>query len=457
MTDISLSHVLAELQTFNAKQDEVIQMDDLRDERDQKAIDSSEKRSAQIRSRIDLSNTLLEKITRGIGAIVKFEKESDMQQAEDRRELMAALHGIKDTNQRVEKSDDSSSDGEGFDIKGGFFNLFMMTKLGQGMMVAFTTVGAIIASIKAFPGKIMQFFTRFRNTVTPMMRQMDRLTAWLKNSQLGRLTRWLGRLAIWITVITSAFSGINTFLDSKKAGMSNIDAFKEGFIDFMDKLFGWVLELPFKLGAWIADKLGADVVADALREVSFKETIRGIIETGQKMFEWFFTKALEAWQATTGFVDKTIDTLKESITSIIRSVTDRINALIPDFLRRDTPEQKKAKLNKEIEELRETIAEDGTRTFFGFSRDKKLRDLEKELEELLKENPEVSRMAPKRAMTSSQIAQEERELMQNNARSTNMTNVAVGGNTQNNTSNSNTTVMSVGVPSDGIKLSGLSD
>tara|TARA_R110000765_G_scaffold9042_5_gene28599 strand:+ start:10934 stop:12364 length:1431 start_codon:yes stop_codon:yes gene_type:complete len=443
---------LAAVSSSNMAEDQATQ--------DEKTKDAVAKQQVSLQSRIDFSNTLLGKTARGIGTLVGFFKQSDMQQAEERREMMALLKGGLTVEAPKKSGGGAAGSGGGEDdikIKDAALGLLGLSSGFTSIMLFWGKMKGIVTKVKGLPAK------------------------------LGRFSKFFGKIFAVLAPVLAAFDGITSFLDAKKEGADTMDAFKTGFIDFMQTLFGWVLELPFKLGSWIAEKLGADALADALGEVSFKETIGNIIALGQEGFEMLFTKLFSAWESASDFVNDVVADLKAVFMKIFDGIKNALQALNPFS---ETEAEKAEDERKRIEKLQEELAEHKAKIaddplfggLFGNknSRAEEIKRLEKELapeesaapslddtvpgmsallatsaaeggagvsnakptEPELSQTPEAkweridAKRAAKMAAQTKQVAIQEEEARQSNGAP-----VIVGGSNSTTNQNSNTTVM----------------
>jgi len=479
MAEASMNTVVEELRKFNSMQEESNLMGELRDERSNEIEKSAEKRGSMLQSRIDYSNILLEKTKHGIGSLVKFFKLSDMQNAEDRRELMDALkNGVKIDKESSDKIVESRSDSDDSGGPGilGRMNDWIIALLGGSAIGSKVLLGASkikdgFRALGRFIMKIDDFIKGTIKIITNPAKSLKSITIFLKGSggkTISKLTGlfkglrpFVGTLARFtglLTVIIGVTSAIKGFLKGKEDGF--FQGFQEGFIGLINGLFGWLLDLPFQLASWIAGKLGYENIAEVLGEVSFEKTFRAIMTSLNNVGEWFGEKFYEIFMDKgPKLIRQQVDSLIQMFTNLIESVKNIVSSLNPFS---STEEEKAEKRMKEIEDLQkrnlehQKMLQEGDERF-GFgnrkSRAEAIRENEERLRQLREENKEVSKSVQAmkiRPLTAAAMNATERELRE--SKQVSPTNIAVGGNTVNSNSKSSTIIMSNPVPNDGLRL-----
>lgn len=442
MSEITLNDVVSQLQIFNERQDEIIQMDELRDDREFEVEKATEKRNTTIKTRIEISNTLLDKLNKGFGRFFGMIKSKDLQQAEDRRELLETLKsGVK-----VEKSSESTSgsSNDAIDSGPGFLSKMNQWIIG---LVGGSAIGRTILSSLA---KVKKFITSIDKFLIKALRVIRIPSKYLQG---GKILGPLGRLTGFVTIVYAAFKAIKGAIDGYEAG-GIMGALRGGIIGGVNALAGWLFDIGKWFGKLILKFGGAD--ADTLKAIdsfSFKDLITKLYDTVSSYLTGMIENDMTSLNLLLEgefmeFIEYRMQLFKDAIGSIF----DKLSSIKEFLFGRDadidydttklSPAQRSA-YAKAFNDARES----------GLS-DKDARTAAIEAANALKQTSQ--RKAKNRPTTATAISNSEMDYRQSAAYNENrQPNIAVGGNTTTNTSNSSTVIMQPHIPMDNMLIAGM--
>jgi len=141
--------------------------------------------------------------------------------------------------------------------------------------------GGLVSSIVNFIGRMLGVVEGVAKAFTSAARVFLNF-----GKAIGRL---LGKLAIPITVIMSAFEGVRGAIEGFKTD-GVFGALRDGFKGVLDVLIGWAFDLPISIAKWFYRKIGQEDWAKSLEGVSFSAVFDGLIDFIAQAMNWVVEK-----------------------------------------------------------------------------------------------------------------------------------------------------------------------
>ena len=148
-------------------------------------------------------------------------------------------------------------------------------------------------------GRIMKWFSGFWETLKKPFQVFFELGESL-GVLAGKVFKFLGntmKKLFW--PITILMGVIDFFKGYNETEGDFIDKFKAGFIELVNGLVGWMIDIPKSIISWIAGALGFKEVEDALDSFNFKDILVTLIDIGQEIFENFFQAVVDLFSGDT--------------------------------------------------------------------------------------------------------------------------------------------------------------
>jgi hypothetical protein len=225
----------------------------------------------------------------------------------------------------------------GFAKEGGFLSKMMArvkaffseeSLIGRGLASigrAFTAIGT---SVKRVIGAIKGIgLALVFDNVALMFVNVQKILGpfWALGSKIGKL---LGKLAIPLTVLVGLWDSITGAIEGYKTdGM--VGAMKGGLIGLVNSLVGWIFDIPKDIISWMAEKLGYEEVSKNLDDISFKGIFTSIYDwvasVVENIGEWLGKVSVEGIDFS-GIWKSVTDTFMWLWDSLITSVKSAFGA-----------------------------------------------------------------------------------------------------------------------------------
>lgn len=148
-------------------------------------------------------------------------------------------------------------------------------------------------------GRVMKWFTGFWESLKGPFKvffELGESLGALAGKVFGFLGKLMAKIAIPLTIIMSLWDFFKGYSETEG---DFLDKFKGGFIELVNGLVGWIIDIPKSIVSWIAGALGFKEVEKALDSFNFKDILVTLIDVGQQIFEDFFQSVVDLFSGDT--------------------------------------------------------------------------------------------------------------------------------------------------------------